>query len=312
VRPHLPGPPSSRHAPPSARTETGTLRSDDVAHLHRRVAELQSDLHDAEARIAKANAESAAADEMVGQMLARIGEVEAKLSLAQKELADANVRADAAEARAADLGAQLGRIRMEQGKLLERVHAAESQLDDERTAATRLRAEFEALQRSASASAGEEARAEVESLRARLKREQEERESLRMRVAEFATVCQERDTAVERLEALEGEDVGALRAERDALASELSNARAAIEGAAELLATAHGLLERAGTDGRAAAPEPPKPSRPLTMGPQAAPNPGLLRSPKAGADEAESRERLSDDDPTEVFKFSPRLLLRKE
>jgi len=151
-------------------------RGDELAASYRKIADLQAALADAEARHEQLRAASASADEMVGQMLARVSEVEARLRGALADLAQADARAAAAEGRA-DLGA--------------REH------QDARDAA---------------AHAASASRAEVEALRARLLREQVERETLHQRVIEFTQVCEERDSALLR-EELMGAELDAVRDE---------------------------------------------------------------------------------------------------
>ncbi len=60
-------------------------RSEELAALYRKIADLQAELADAEARHDQVRAESASADEMVGQMLARVSDVEARLHRAQAD-----------------------------------------------------------------------------------------------------------------------------------------------------------------------------------------------------------------------------------
>ncbi len=49
-----------------------SMRPDDLAHLYRKIADLQADVAEGEARAVKAERERAATDEMLGQMLARV------------------------------------------------------------------------------------------------------------------------------------------------------------------------------------------------------------------------------------------------
>ncbi len=161
-------------------------RSDELASLYRKIADMQVELADAEARHEKARAESASADEMVGQMLARVSEVEARLRTAQADRDDAEARAETAEARAGELAAQLGAAHLQINQLRDDLAVAGHDAD------VNL--------------------AEIESLRARLLREQEERETLRQRVVEFAQVCEERDAALLREELIDAE-LGAVRGE---------------------------------------------------------------------------------------------------
>jgi chromosome segregation ATPase len=161
-------------------------RGDELAALYRKIADLQSELADLEARHESVRAGSASADEMVGQMLARVSEVEARLRASQADLDEAEGRAENAEARAGDLASQLGAAQLD-------VHQLHEDLDE-----ARLEAEAQ--------------RAEIEALRTRLSREHEERESLHQRVSEFADVCQERDSALLREELIDAE-LGEVRGE---------------------------------------------------------------------------------------------------
>jgi chromosome segregation ATPase len=166
-------PPSStrgtdpRLAPGSSRAvaSPASTRSEELAQVYRKLGDTQAALADADARAEKAHAESEAADEMVGQMLARVSEVEARLRAAQKQAADADLRA----------------------------------------ASAKERLEAQSLELKRTAAEADEQRREAEALRARINREHEERESLRARVTEFAAVCEERDTALLREELLEAD-----------------------------------------------------------------------------------------------------------
>ncbi len=101
-------------------------------------------------------------------------------------LGEAQGRAETAEGRAADLAAELRAARLDVGQ---------------------LRDDLDAVGQEANAYRGE-----IESLRAKLSREQEERETLRQRVIEFARVSEERDAALLREELIEAE-LGAVRGE---------------------------------------------------------------------------------------------------
>ena len=92
----LRGPHSSAYPPARNVTDArGSVppRTDEVALLHRKIAELEADASEAEARAVKAEREQGAADEVLGQMLARVSDVEARLRVEQKRAADAEAGA---------------------------------------------------------------------------------------------------------------------------------------------------------------------------------------------------------------------------
>lgn len=169
-----------------------------LAHHQRRIAELEATLADTEDRLKKARRESATADEMIGQMLARVSEVEGKLRATQKHTTEAEERAAADETDRERRRAELEAARTEATIAVAAAETAQEALIAEREQIGALRAE---LSRERAQSARD--REERESLRAQLAREREERESLRARVAEFAAVCEERDQALRREEELE-------------------------------------------------------------------------------------------------------------
>lgn len=213
---HDTGPASARAEPRSTRATGPTSgpassRTEELAQLYRKIADMQAELADAEARFDRAMRSSAGADEMVGQMLARVADVEAKLAAATKQATDA-------EARAGELATQLGKARATQAEIAERLRVAESRLRGDHQESDRFQAELEAARTEATMSiaAAEEAqdalirerdtvtalRADLARAEAQLSREREERESLRARVREFAEVCDERDKALLREELL--------------------------------------------------------------------------------------------------------------
>ena len=231
-----PAPASTRSADLRGARGTGptSTRMEELAHLYRKIADMQGELAETEARLEKALHESAGADEMVGQMLARMGEVEGRLHGTQKQAAEANARAEGAESRASELAAQLGKARATQAELAERLRAAESRLSGDRRDFDRLRSELEAARTEATVAiaAAEEAqdnllkeRDQSITLRAELSREastrqrdRDERETLRLRVSELALVCDERDKALLREEMLEADLEAARREVADTLA----------------------------------------------------------------------------------------------
>ena len=164
-------------------------RSDELAHLYRKIADLQADVAAAEARAVKAEHEQEGADSMLGQMLARISEVEARLRAEQKRAAEGEAAA-----------ATSAKLRASQGEMLERLQTLESQCE-------RLRLELTHARREAATHrlAAEEKlhllakeREESDDLRARLEREEKEREALWARLAELDRAAGERDDASTR------------------------------------------------------------------------------------------------------------------
>jgi hypothetical protein len=195
----LRGPQASVHPPGrSAQEARGSTppRADETALLYRKIAELEADATEAEARAVKAEREQCAADEMLGQMLARVSDVEARLRLEQKRAADAEAG-----------GAQATRLRASQGEAQERLQTLEAQSE-------RLRVDLTLARREAATHrlAAEDAlhllaksRDETAELRAHLDREQEDREALWARIAEQERVAAERDQAGARARELAAE-----------------------------------------------------------------------------------------------------------
>ena len=179
---------------------------------------MQSELADTEARLERALAESAGADEMVGQMLARVGEVEAKLHEAESAHADAEGRlasacaeADAHRDEAAALLARLTREKEERETLGLRVGEL-AKVCEERDGAL-LREEL--------------LEAELGAVRA---------ETIELRAAHSAELA----AALAREEAASSRVVGAaelaaVSAERDALATEARHLRDAVERVGRVL-----------------------------------------------------------------------------
>ena len=161
-------------------------RSDDLAHLYRKIADLQADAAEAEARAVKAEREQSDADGMLGQMLARVSEVEARLRAEQKR---------AAEGEAAL--AQAAKLRGSQGEVLERLQTLEAQTERARLELTQSRREAATHRLAADDQLHllAKEREETAELRARLEREQKEREALRARVAELDRAAGERNEA---------------------------------------------------------------------------------------------------------------------
>ena len=171
-------------------------RLDEVALLYRKIAELEADASEAVARALKAEREQGAADEMLGQMLARVSDVEARLRLEQKRATD--VEAD---------GAQAVKLRASQGETQERLQALEAQSERLRVDLTHARREA-ATHRLAAEDALHllaTARDETAELRARLDREQEDREALWVRIAEQDRIAGERAEGGARARELGGE-----------------------------------------------------------------------------------------------------------
>jgi chromosome segregation ATPase len=184
----------------------------DAALLYRRIAGLLAERATAEARIERAQAESAAADEQVGQMLVRVAEVEGRLRAAQKTTADADERTRVAEVQTAELRAQINRLRQSQVELAERFSAGEARALVEAREVERLRGALSAAQRDAETARATEGSAraqlrdaveQLESLRSQLDRAHEESRALGARIAELEAVRVERDEAKLHEELLE-------------------------------------------------------------------------------------------------------------
>jgi hypothetical protein len=275
------------------------VRGEELAGLYRKIADLQTELADAEARLERALAESAGADEMVGQMLARVGEAEGKLHEAEE-------RASLAEERAGELARQR---------------------DEAQREVEHARAEAEAQ------------REQTAQVSAKLSRAHDERQSLGLRVSELAKVCEERDGALLREELFEAElvavraemvelrashaaelaaaeartqaasarvvgaaELSAAREARDALATEAVHLRAAVGRIGDVLSE----LTRSLAAG-ALAPPPAKPqddSRHSSEPPEiiAVPSEELVTSEIPAHNLASLMDEVSEeDDATKVF-----------
>lgn len=204
----LRGPAGAMHPPGRSAPEArGSIppRTDEIALLHRKIAEFEADASESEDRAVKAEREQGAADEMLGQMLARVSDVEAQ---------NERLRVDLTHAR--------------------------------REAAMHRLAAEDALHLLA------KARDETAELRARLDREQEDREALWTRIAEQDRVAGERDQA--------GARARELAAELDTLQQAAATHERALEALRELhtteLADAHSeraRRERSAADAEIAA-----------------------------------------------------------
>ncbi len=164
-------------------------RSDDLAHLYRKIADLQADTAAAEARAVKAEREQESADSMLGQMLARISEVEARLRTEQKRAAEGESAAT-----------QAAKLRASQSDMLERLQQVEAQSERLRLDLTHARREAATHRLAADDQLHllAKEREDTAELRARLERDQKERESLRARLAELDRTAGERNDASAR------------------------------------------------------------------------------------------------------------------
>ena len=192
-------PPEPRSARPPA--GPSSTRTEELAQLYRKIADLQSELVEAETRLEKARAESAGADESAGQMLAHVADVEGRLRAAQKQAEEAEQGAAEAEARAGEMAAQLGKTRAELSSVRRELTAARAEAAAERE---KLRGEFEVLHDEDEARWAELV-LEVEELKTQRGLEQEEREKLRAQVSALAEVQGQRDKAMLREELLEAD-----------------------------------------------------------------------------------------------------------
>ena len=199
-----------------------SMRPDELAHLYRKIADLQADVAEGEARAVKAERERAATDEMLGQMLARVAEVEARLRFEQK-------RAESSENGAA----QAARLRASQGELQERLQAAEAQNERLRIDLTHSRREAGTHRLAADDQLHllAKEREETAALRARLDREQQEREALRARIAELDGTAGEHREASTRERDISAKleqawvEIRSAHESRSALEAELADAR---------------------------------------------------------------------------------------
>jgi hypothetical protein len=208
--------PQARSAPDARGSIPG--RSDELAHLYRKIADLQADVTAAEARAVKAEHEQEGADSMLGQMLARVSEVEARLRTEQKR---------AAEGEAAL--AQSAKLRASQGDMLERLQAVESQSERLRVDLTHARREAATHRLAADDQLHllAKEREETASLRARLDREEKERESLWARLADLDRAASERNDTSARLR----EQLAEVEANRQAAAARERDLTAKLEQA---------------------------------------------------------------------------------
>ena len=221
----LRGPQSSSNPPGRIVTESrgaAVMRPDELAHLYRKIADLQADVAESEARAVKAERERAATDEMLGQMLARVSEVEGRLRVEQKR----------AEGGAAVV-AQAAQFRASQSEPQERLQAVEAQNERLRIDLTHSRREAGTHRLAADDQLHllAKEREETADLRARLDREQQEREALRARIAELdgtagahhETPTRERDLSARLAQAWV--EIRSAHDGRDALDAELADAR---------------------------------------------------------------------------------------
>jgi chromosome segregation ATPase len=176
------------HRAPEPRSPA-PARSDDLAHLYRKIADLQADAAQAEARAVKAEREQSDADGMLGQMLARVSEVEARLRAEQKRSAEGEAAL-----------AQAAKLRGSQSDMLERLQMLEAQSERARIDLTQARREASTHRLAADDQLHllAKEREETADLRARLEREQKDREALRARVAELDRAAGERNEATAR------------------------------------------------------------------------------------------------------------------
>lgn len=240
-------------------------RSDDLAHLYRKIADLQADTAAAEARAVKAEREQESADSMLGQMLARISEVEARLRTEQKRAAEGESAAT-----------QAAKLRASQSDMLERLQQVEAQSERLRLDLTHARREAATHRLAADDQLHllAKEREDTAELRARLERDQKERENVaEIEAARLAAVAREREIAVkleqawveihkahDSADALEDQLADARR-ERDAERADAENARrelaaerahaTEIEADVARLEVAREAGERALTDARA-------------------------------------------------------------
>ena len=169
-------------------------RSDDLAHLYRKIADLQADAADAEARAVKAEREQSEADGMLGQMLARVSEVEARLRAEQK----LRVEGEAAAAQAA-------KLRASQAEMLERLQTLEAQAERARIELTHARREAATHRLAADDQLHllAKEREDTAELLTRLEREQRDREALRARLVDLDRTTSERNDAAARARELQ-------------------------------------------------------------------------------------------------------------
>ncbi|MEP7123510.1 MAG: hypothetical protein ABJE95_21460 [Byssovorax sp.] len=171
-------------------------RADDLAHLYRKIADLQADCAESEARAVKAEREQSEADGMLGQMLARVAEVEGRLRAEQKLRVEGEAMA-----------AQAGKLRASQAEMLERLQTLESQAERARLDLTHARREAATHRLAADDQLHllAKEREDTAALLARLEREQRDREGLRARVVELDRAASERNEALARARDLQAE-----------------------------------------------------------------------------------------------------------
>jgi chemotaxis protein MotB len=169
-------------------------RGDDLAHLYRKIADLQADAADSEARAVKAEREQSEADSMLGQMLARVSEVEARLRAEQK----LRVEGEAAAAQAA-------KLRASQAEMLERLQTLEAQAERARIELTHARREAATHRLAADDQLHllAKEREDTAELLTRLEREQRDREALRARLVDLDRTTSERNDAAARARELQ-------------------------------------------------------------------------------------------------------------
>ena len=193
-------------------------RAEDLAHLYRKIADLQADAAHAEARAVKAEREQSEADGILGQMLARVSEVEARLRAEQKLRAEGDAAA-----------AQAAKLRASQAEMLDRLQTLEAQSDRARVELTQARREAATHRLAADDQLHllAKEREDTAELLARLEREQKDREALRARLVDLDRTTGERNEAAARarelLVELEATRQSSATRERD-LAAQLEQA----------------------------------------------------------------------------------------
>lgn len=229
----LRGPQSSSIAPgrlvPESRIPP--KRPDELAHLYRKIADLQADTAEAEARAVKAEREQTAAEELLRQMLARVADIEGRLRVEQKRAADGEAAV-----------AQAAKLRASQSEMQDRLQTVDAQNE-------RLRVELTHTRREASTH-----RLAADDQLHLLAKEREESAALRARVAALEAAASARaealSQALSQAPEPEAPHKPGVALERDISANleqawvEIRHAHASADAIAEQLAEAQRGLER--------------------------------------------------------------------